>query len=363
MTEDEFLERWNQERPQYETWGQFVSERVTEEMRPHVKPISMDLFIRIPIKPRVKSDGSFITKAFYRNKPYTNPFDDITDKVGMRVVVLLPDDMAIVCKAIEDCNDWDWSKDRDYEEERDKKPYVFDYQSDHYIVRCRGDKTVGAVTVKSGTPCEIQVRTILQHAHSELTHDTIYKPSVVQTPAMLRAAAKSMALIEATSDYFQNLVEQIEEAVGPNKSFTLQLVDLYRELLDAAPDPTKAEGLLSDAYADILGTQGVAAVRDFLKAKPFVAGQVKERARSRFLFRQPSILLAGTSKNGPVMACVHGIRRFVVLARLVWRHQRLFGLLTLRSVRSGRTPPVTQRQLVPGLPVGGCCRRGSEARS
>ena len=50
------------------------------------------------------------------------------------------------------------------------------------------------------------MRTLLQHAHSELTHDTIYKPSVVQTPAMLRAAAKSMALIEATGDYFEELV-------------------------------------------------------------------------------------------------------------------------------------------------------------
>ena len=60
---------------------------------------------------------------------------------------------------------------------------------------------------------------------------------------------------------------------------------------------------------------------------------------------------------------VHGTRRFVVSARLVRRHQRLFSLLTLRSVRSGRTPPVMQRRLVPESPVGGRCRRGSEVRS
>jgi len=129
MTEDEFLERWSKERPMYEAWGQFVSERVIKEIRPRVKPVSTDLFIRIPIKPRVKGDGSFVTKAFYRDKPYTNPFDDITDKVGMRVVVLLPSDMAIVSITIQQCGEWEWSKDRDYEDERNKKPHVFDYQS------------------------------------------------------------------------------------------------------------------------------------------------------------------------------------------------------------------------------------------
>ena len=40
-----------------------------------------------------------------------------------------------------------------------------------------------------------------------------------------------------------------------------------------------------------------------------------------------------------------------------------FCLLTLRLVRSGRTHPVMRRQLVPGSPGGGCCRRDSEARS
>lgn len=292
MTEEEFLKRWRNERPMYEAWGQFVSERVVDEIRPRVKPVSTDLFLRIPIRPRLKSDGSFVAKAFYRDKPYANPFDDITDKVGMRVVVLLPADMLLVGDVIENCSEWETSKDRDHEEERRKNPHVFTYQSDHYVVRARGDKTIDGIAVKSGTPCEIQVRTILQHAHGELTHDTIYKPSVVETPEMLRAAAKSMALIEATSDYFQQLVQLIEEAVGPNKSLTLQLAELYLDVVGIQSDPTKAEGLLSEAYSDILGaTQDLAPLEAFLKEKTYVAKQIRERGASRLLFRQPSILL------------------------------------------------------------------------
>jgi hypothetical protein len=200
--------------------------------------------------------------------------------------------MPIVCKAIEDCTAWEWSKDRDYEEERDKDPYHFRYQSDHYIVRAREEHTVSGFTVARGTPCEVQVRTILQHAHSELTHDTIYKPSVVQTPAMQRAAAKSMALIEATSDYFEELVNQIKAAVGPNKTISEQLSVLYRDAVGADPDATKAEGLLNEAFAPLAGNNPVDAVRQFLEDAPFVAERVRERARSRLLFRQPSILLA-----------------------------------------------------------------------
>lgn len=292
MTEDEFLQRWAHERPMYEAWGRFVTRRIIEEIRPSVAPLSTDLFIRIPIQPRVKSDGSFVTKAFYRSKPYKNPFEDITDKVGLRVVVLLPSDMPIVSSAIEKCPDWEWSKDRDYEEERNKAPFVFGYQSDHYIVRCKHDRDVEGIVIRTNTPCEVQVRTILQHAHSELTHDTIYKPSVTQTASMQRAAAKSMALLEATGDYFEKLAEEIRNAVGPNKTLAQELGDLYQARVGTAPDVTKANGVLIDVYAAVLGGAGIPALESFLAEKAFVPEQVKERARSKILFRQPGILLA-----------------------------------------------------------------------
>ncbi|MBS0222564.1 MAG: RelA/SpoT domain-containing protein [Proteobacteria bacterium] len=276
----------------YEAWGRFVTRRIIEHIRPTVAPLSTDLFIRIPIQPRVKSDGSFVTKAFYRSKPYKNPFEDITDKVGLRVIVLLPSDMPIVCTAIEKCPDWEWSKDRDYEEERDAQPFVFGYQSDHYIVRSKQERDVDGVIVRAGTPCEVQVRTMLQHAHSELTHDTIYKPSVTQTPSMQRAAAKSMALLEATGDYFEKLADEIKKAVGPNKTVAQELEELYRAKVGSPPDATKANGFLIEAYAPILTGSGISALVAFLTEKNFVPEKVKERARSRILFRQPAILLA-----------------------------------------------------------------------
>jgi ppGpp synthetase/RelA/SpoT-type nucleotidyltranferase len=292
MNEEEFLEGWYRERPIVEAWGKFVAQKLMDQISPLVAPVRADIYIRIPARPRLKQDGSLVTKAFYRDKNYENPLNDITDKVGVRFVVLLAKEISVVCRAIESCEEWEWSKDKDYEAERQKEPYEFRYQSDHYIVRCRGNKDVGGVTVTAGVPCEVQVRTLLQHAHSELTHDTIYKPSVVQTPEMHRAAAKAMALVEATNDYFEELMELIEKSVEPNKESSKQMTILYRELIGVDPDSTKAEGLLNDAYTPFAGENAIESMRQFLGEKPFVLVRIKERAPGKLLFRQPSILLA-----------------------------------------------------------------------
>lgn len=292
MTEEEFLERWSKERPVVEAWGKFVAKKLMESITPLVAPLSADIFIRIPAIPRVKGDGSILTKAFYRDKDYTDPLEEITDKVGVRFIVLLAKEIEVVCRAIEECGEWEPSKDRDYQQERDNAPYEFRYQSVHYIVRCKNDMTVDEQTILRGIPCEIQVRTLLQHAHSELTHDTIYKPSVIQTPEMHRAAAKSMALIEATTDYFAELTDLIARSVAPARELSRQMDELYRELIGRSPDATKAEALLNDAFGQFAGEKPVDAVRELFLKKDFIVGRIKDRAVSKLLFRQPSILLA-----------------------------------------------------------------------
>jgi putative GTP pyrophosphokinase len=291
MTEEEFLERWHEQRPIVEAWGKFVAKTLMERIAPLVSPVKAEIFIRIPAVPRVKQDGSLITKAFYRDKNYKDPVNDITDKVGVRFVVLLAKEIPIICKAIEESTEWEWSKDKDYEKEIENAPYEFKYQSVHYIVRSRGED-IGGINVTAGTPCEVQVRTLLQHAHSEATHDTVYKPSVVRTPDMHRAAAKAMALIESTNDYFEELMALIGTTVQPNKELSKQMELLYREFVGTDPDATKAEGLLNDAYASFAGDKPVDAVRELVGQKPFIIDRIKERAPRKLLFRQPSILLA-----------------------------------------------------------------------
>src|SRR6185369_738644 len=104
MTEEEFLARWDSERPMYEKWGVCIATRLVRDLGPLIAPTDTELFIKLPITPRLKTGGSFITKAFYNSKrriPYKNPYDEITDKVGVRLVVLLPTQISKVQAALE----------------------------------------------------------------------------------------------------------------------------------------------------------------------------------------------------------------------------------------------------------------------
>ncbi|MHC4051367.1 GTP pyrophosphokinase [Bradyrhizobium sp. 25ACV] len=196
--EQEFLERWRRESPAYSAWGKFVVEKLSEAISVFASPVGLEVFLRIPVKARLKAEDSLLQKAFHRGKEYQSPYDEIEDKVGIRYVVLLGSEVKKIDDAILSVNDWIAEKARDYVQEQMLRPYEFDYQSLHYIVRSRNLINFESVEIPADTPCEIQVRTLLQHAYSELTHDTIYKPNVQATPSLKRSAAKSMALIEAS---------------------------------------------------------------------------------------------------------------------------------------------------------------------
>ncbi|MCV5435110.1 (p)ppGpp synthetase, partial [Escherichia coli] len=69
---------------------------------------------------RLKDISSLIEKAFYRSKNYQNPYKEITDKVGVRFVVLLTDDIPIIKEIIENFNLWEYSEDRDFIKEKEE---------------------------------------------------------------------------------------------------------------------------------------------------------------------------------------------------------------------------------------------------
>jgi putative GTP pyrophosphokinase len=290
MSEEEFLARWSAERPMYEAWGGYVVERTMELLRPELN-MAVDLFVRIPVSPRVKENNSLIGKAFYRSKAYENPYDAITDKVGVRFVVLLASDIEKVERAINVCDDWKASKDRDYLAELADNPYEFQYQSVHYVVRSTSAIKIRDIEIETGTPCEVQIRTLLQHAHSELTHDTIYKPTVKTTASMRRAAAKSMALIEATNDYFEDVFREIEDATSSARTISAQLTELYHEATGIHSTPAPVNGVVIGALEEISGDEAIQELNTLLAGKAFIADAIKRRAPTNLLFRQPSILL------------------------------------------------------------------------
>lgn len=293
MTEAEFLERWCAEEPLYTAWGDFVLVRINERLAAEIMPITLDYFIKVPAKPRLKAKNTLVDKAFHRNKGYADPYADITDKVGMRFVVLLTSDITQVCSVIENLREyWIPSKDRDYEAERLAKPLEFSYQSVHYIVKATTDLDHAGITIPAGIPCEIQVRTLLQHAHSELTHDTIYKPKTTAKPEVRRTVAKSMALIEATDEFFVQAMNSLNSVVAMQTDLLRMLAKIYEEGVGSPAGSERSNQLVIDALAERLPADWQAAIPEFFRTKGFVFDRVKERRDSSHLFRQPAVLLA-----------------------------------------------------------------------
>ena len=305
--ETELLERWQRERPIYEAWGAFVSETLTTAVAREIQPTSVELFFRLPLKHRSKEPSSLLAKAFHRGKSYANPFDDIEDKVGVRIVVLFSEEIRTVERALLGCPQWNAEKARDFEEERARRPFEFDYQSLHYVVRSGPNVSYGGLEVPEGTPCEVQVRTILQHAYSELTHDTIYKPSIQAEPDVKRAAAKSMALIEATDDYFMEVRKRLALAQAPGQRVAAVVEKSYREFVGLEPDTSPLNIILVDHFKQWARDNFEAELTSFLQEKPFLADFIRERAPLQLLYRQPGILLAYWAiKQAPRAAAMGG---------------------------------------------------------
>jgi len=289
----DFLARWAAEEPVYAAWGTMISEKVRDRIGERIKPISPEYFLKTAVAPRTKEGMKLVEKAFYREKNYADPYSDITDKVGTRFVVLLGSDVRLVEEVLVSFEDWTFSKDRDYEEEQKDNPVKFDYAAVHYVVRPKTDVEFGEARIPEGTPCEVQIKTLLQHAYSELTHDTIYKPQIQATHTMQRNAAKAMALLEATNDYFEKVSEDVNIILSSVRKVTSDLSSLYRELVGFEPKPTALEGILLNAYENTAADDYLREVQALLADKSFIARNIRERvSNGNPIFAQPSVLLA-----------------------------------------------------------------------
>lgn len=286
----EFIDRWQREKPLYKAWGGFVSAHVLELIRSQLPSQEAGLFLRIPVTPRIKTDSSLLQKAFIR-KTYSNPYDDVEDKVGVRFVVLLSEDVRFIGNAIEKAEFWTVDKSRDGEAEREANPSTFEYQSLHYVVRSKSGLAFEGFSIPENTPCEIQIRTLLQHAYSELTHDTLYKPSVTATPSMKRAAAKSMALIEATDDYFSQVVDLIRETGKDYQEVEETIFWSFEKITGKKPSKSPLNTSIIDHYKSELTGDFNLDLEAWLSRKPYIADVLKNSDPENILFDVPAVLL------------------------------------------------------------------------
>jgi relA/spoT len=296
MTREEFIAKYEQDKPMLRAWAQFI----IAEIRKHLPEGFEQHSVKIPVSYRLKDNQSILEKVFIRKKDkYKNPYEEVQDKVGLRWVVLLTEQLETFCKIIENSEYWSFSKDRtlnDWEE----KPDVFSYQSIHYVLIAKQKLIYENTEIQIGTPCEVQLRTLLQHTYSEFDHDTIYKGNLNKSPEVLRYLAKSMALLETTDELLCNAKEKFEQINYQDPSYPL--IKKSNEIFKSYLKFTENQILDSEKTAYFILNKIRSVIDDnqnlsednfdkFIKSKEFILEKIKDKQSYFIEFTQPIILL------------------------------------------------------------------------
>jgi ppGpp synthetase/RelA/SpoT-type nucleotidyltranferase len=155
------------------------------------------------IESRVKDPDSLADKAAKLRDDgtfkYADPRREITDYLGLRVLVPLRTEMASVTQLLEDL--FVVVEKTDLREGMAED--VPGYQSTHLLVRLRPESLADHDFRGLGDPLfEIQARTILQHAWASLQHDLMYKTERRPGPEIRRRLIALAGLLELAEREF-----------------------------------------------------------------------------------------------------------------------------------------------------------------
>lgn len=278
-------------------WGQEVTAHINTELQTVLGPEKpIEHFLKIwPVQPRVKGVNSFVRKALYRGKNYSNPLTMITDQVGARFVTLLADDLRQIEAVVIRSTFWTATKSRDFEEEREADPLSFVYQSLHYVVAAAATHDFHGVQIAGGTACEIQIRTLLQHAYSELSHDAFYKPTmpgVADNALLRRKVARSMALIETTDLIFKDVMAAINESMEELRRPVREAATVYqREIGTLEPIDFQLSDFVLAPYRQFLPQITTDTLSAFLADNEHMREFIRRSAATSAFFAQPVSLI------------------------------------------------------------------------
>jgi len=288
MTESEFKEKWESDKAVYHAWGKYIVKTVSQALESTGK--DLNYFLKIPAICRLKDDTSLIDKAYYRSdKSYSDPYNQIEDKVGVRFVVLLLQDLNEISKIIEQDDTWSYDTCKHFEKDREKEPLLFTYQSVHYILHPKKEVTFEDINIPITTPCEVQIRTLLQHAHAELTHDAIYKNKRTIQPKVHRTVAKSMALIETTDDFFSDVTRLLNFGPLEENKILERLDGLYFSTTGIKSHTQKSSITIWDEFEQLIDEHLVDNIQAMLSENDFLSEIIKDRYSESALYQQSTV--------------------------------------------------------------------------
>ena len=158
------------------------------------------------ISSRNKTFESLSKKISDKNEKY-NCIDDITDIVGIRIITYLESEVDSISELIEK----EFIKDdKNSIDKRKLKSDQFGYRSLHIVASFNTDRcNLKEYKRYKGIKCEIQIRSILQHAWAEIEHDLGYKGEISIPEPYKRTFNRLSALLETADIEFDRLKAEL----------------------------------------------------------------------------------------------------------------------------------------------------------
>jgi len=166
------------------------------------------------VQARAKSISSFAEKALRKRNEFNNPVGQFTDLCGARVITQTPEEVDAVADLVKSSFTIDWANSVDASKRL--RPTEFGYRSVHYIVQMKSGafpnervdvsppRTVYP-DMHSAMKAEVQIRTWLEHAWADFSHDRSYKSAFHVPEKWSRELASVAAVLEEADKTFSRI--------------------------------------------------------------------------------------------------------------------------------------------------------------
>ncbi len=159
---------------------------------------------------RVKSFDSFLRKYELKRRKYIDPFAEMTDLIGIRIVTYYREDVDAVIKIIFKNFEIDFTNS--INKLVNMEPDRMGYLSVHYVCKLKPENfdENNERLANLGFKFEIQIRTALQHAWAAIDHKLRYKTMVNLPKKIERKLFRISALLEVADSEFSRIKDEID---------------------------------------------------------------------------------------------------------------------------------------------------------
>lgn len=194
---------------------------------------------RATVVSRPKTIASFVKKSHKLNNDgglqYPEPWDEIRDKVGARIIVDSLTDLHGLCAAMQ-ASGLEGSPFQDFDDKsQNADPASLYYPGIHAQV------IVPGVTTSDGQPidAEVQLRTKAQDLWASTSHQLVYKGVVAPEPATFRRVMRLSVLVEMFDEEVQRVMTELAADPAYRSAEILHLAEA--EYLKFVAEPGEPE--------------------------------------------------------------------------------------------------------------------------